>query len=435
MSTPGPAKPQIARYKKTVCFGLNNQTINFASAAALGHRVQVSIPVNLMNEYFRWTRVRNAKSPFGKFVNQPPTPSGGSAPQAFEGALADAFNGDYTDLDGVAKGLNFSSSALDMDNDVKRASGNSANDLVMAYVMFKCFGASAYDPTDVIYNLDDAFGMLSSSELAGAIEDSLTSNVNEVDALFRAFLAADPMRYFVGGKQIQGLFEVSAEAEPLASGAPPAADLSGNWCLTVGDRIEIPLQLVFRGDVNVLSVQDNVSNPSSSTPDSAYTTIIEGDSTYAAGGQATGSQKKGCTIAIRLQIVCSAPQVSAANNTNSTAGNPTMDLDAQTANPIFYTDSRFAQQTAIVAMASGGTGPYTYTLADTTSTINLAADIAGLSCSNGVLTYTPPVDGAPLDARAGTQVNVAVKIVDAASPQGTVTKTIKVTFDAGVRDA
>lgn len=428
MSTPGPAKPQIARYKKTVCFGLNSQTINFASAAALGHRVQVSIPVNLMNQYFTWTRERNAKSPLGIFVNEPNAPPTGNAPVPFEESLTAALNGDYTDLDGVAKGLNFSSSALDMDNNLKRASGNSANDLVMAYVMFKCFGSSAYDPSDVIYNLEDAFGMLSSLELASAITGSLGNNGNEVDALFRAFLAADPMRYFVGGKQIAGLFEKSTEA--LFPGTGDAV-LKGNWCLTVGDRIEIPLQLVFRGDVNVLSVQDNVSNPSSSTPDNAYTTVIAGDSTYGAGAQTTRSDKQGSTIAIRLQIVCAAPEVDAANNTQSTAGNPTMALDAQTANPIFYTASRFAEQTAIVAMASGGTGPYTYELAPTTATVNVAADIAGLTCSNGVLTYMPPEEGAPADARADSFVNVAVKITDSAATPSTVTKTIKVRFDSG----
>ena len=449
-SVPGTATAKSIRYKKTVCFGLASQVINFASAASLGHRVQVSIPVNLMNQYFTWTRAVGQASPVGHFTNQPDAPLNGTAPASFNASLIAAFKGDHTDLDGVAKGLNFSSSALDTANNVKRdKSGaanddggyNSANDLVMAYLMFKCFGSSAYDPTDVIYNLADAFGMLSNEDLADAIQASLDAeevkadafssssaagyNKGEVDAMFRAFLAADPMRYFVDGKQIAGLFETNADA----AGA-------GNWCLTVGDKIEIPLQLVFTAPVNVLSVQDNVQNPSSSTPEEVYTQVIKGDDRYTGtNALTTPPATKENVIAIRLQIVCAAP--STGTVTGSTAGSANLPLGfAATANAIFYTPTSYGEQTAIVAMAMGGTPAYAYTIEAVSPATS--ADLAGLTMLDGVLKFVPSAAAPTVDSRAGTTISVMVTVTDAASPAGTKStgadekpKHIKVTFDSG----
>ena len=421
MSTPGTANAQTIRYKKVVCFGLANQAINFASAASLGHRVLVSMPVDLMNKYFYWTRTTGTPSPIGRFKNV--LPPVGNVPQpTFVDTLVAAFSGDYTDLDGVATGLNFSSSALDMANNLKRdpdvgtaiGNHNSANDLVMAYLMFKCFGSSAYDPTDIIYNLADAFGMLTSEQLANAIEMSLafedgkaatasaanphvaTADKGSVDAMFRAFLAADPMRYFLGGKQIPGLFESNYTSDP--ADVPGPAD--SNWCLTVGDKIEIPLQLVFTESVKVLSVQDNIKNPSSSTPDEVYTTCIEGDTTYATGGgtalaPAQPSQTKGNTIAIRLMLVCSTPT---AGNTGSTSGsNPPLQKAAQ-ASAIFYTAANYGPQSAIVVMAAGGSGSYGYTYSPAVAGVEM-------NTTSGVLTFTP-------SGQAASRTAVTVTVTD-----------------------
>ena len=422
MSTPGTANAQTIRYKKVVCFGLANQAINFASAASLGHRVLVSMPVDLMNKYFYWTRTTGTPSPIGRFKNVLPPVSGVAQP-TFVDTLVAAFSGDYTDLDGVATGLNFSSSALDMANNLKRdpnvgtaiGNHNSANDLVMAYLMFKCFGSSAYDPTDIIYNLADAFGMLTSEQLANAIEMSLafedgkaatasaanphvaTADKGSVDAMFRAFLAADPMRYFLGGKQIPGLFESNYTSDP--ADVPGPAD--SNWCLTVGDKIEIPLQLVFTESVKVLSVQDNIKNPSSSTPDEVYTTCIEGDTSYATGGgtalaPAQPSQTKGNTIAIRLMLVCSTPSV--AGNTGSTSGsNPPLQKAAQ-ASAIFYTAANYGPQSAIVVMAAGGSGSYGYTYSPAVAGVEM-------NTTSGVLTFTP-------SGQAASRTAVTVTVTD-----------------------
>ena len=427
MSTPGTARAQTILYRKTVCFGLANQTINFATAGSLGHRVQVSIPVDLMNKYFYWVRDEDVVSPVGRFRNAP------SGVDTFAAMLAEAFNGDYTDLDGVAKGLNFSSSALDMDNNLKRdAGGNSANDLVMAYLMFKCFGSSAYDPTDIIYNLEDAFGMLTSEQLADAIKDSLlveeakaaavtptteaSFNKGEVDAMFRGFLAADPMRYFKDGTQIAGLFETTV-----------SDDYSGNWCFTVGDKIEIPLQLVFTAPVNVLSVQDNVANPSSSTPDDVYTNFIEGEAGYAVGsgtpvGTAAATAAKKNVIPIRLQIVCAAPiGTSTGSSAVDPGSSPALQFAAQ-ANAIFYTHANYDVQTAIVAMAAGGSGTYRYEITPAVSGVAMNED-------TGIVTFTP-------SGQAASTNSVTVKLWDkvvytANNAAVALTKDIKITLDAG----
>ena len=430
MSTPGTATAKTILYRKTVCFGLASQAINFATAASLGHRVQVSIPVDLMNKYFYWVRNNNFASPVGRFRNADP-----AGVDTFSASLAEAFNGDYTDLDGVAKGLNFSSSALDMDNNLKRhADGNSANDLVMAYLMFKCFGSSAYDPTDIIYNLEDAFGMLTSEQLADAIKDSLliedgkanavtatspaSLNKGEVDAMFRGFLAADPMRYFKDGKQIEGLFETTA-----------TEDYEGNWCFTVGDKIEVPLQLVFTEAVNVLSVQDNVANPSSSTPDQVYTNVIEGEAGYAQGsgtpvGSAAATAAKKNVIPIRLQIVCAAPSVTGGSTGSSAfdaTSRPALQFAAQ-ANAIFYTHANYDVQTAIVAMAAGGSGTYRYEITPAVSGVAMNED-------TGIVTFTPSGQAASTNS---VTVKLWDKVVYTADPLTVaLTKDIKITLDAG----
>jgi hypothetical protein len=416
-ATPSVAKAQTIRYKKVVCWGLNPNVVNFATAGTLGHRVCVSIPVDVMNAIFVWSRATGELAPTGRLNN---AHANGSSP--LQDALVTAMQGGFNDIDGVSTGLNFSSTATDMAGDLKRdpsiyneatrvRSGVStthygANDLVMAYLMFKCFGSSSYDPTDVIYNIDDAFNMLSSEELAAAItasleaEDALANacvlpngkgvssqlpgdNKGQVDAMFRAFLAADPLRYFLNGVQIPGLFETNFVLPATAAGADPQGN--GNWCLTVGDKIEVPLQLVFRAPVNVLSVQDNVQNPSSNTPDSANTNIIKGETNF---NCATSKADKANIIPIRLQVVCIAPLGS------TTGGTSQVKLPLQiaaSAPVIFYTPADYGVQTAIAASAAGGTGTYTYSFG--VKPLNLPSVAQGLSINSatGLVTFSAAV--------------------------------------------
>lgn len=456
---PGPAKAQSIRYKKVVCFGLNNQEIKFATAGPLGHRVLVVIPVDLMNQFFVWTRATGEPSPTGRFINAPPALSASAIP-TFSDALVSAFGSGFVDLDGVAAGLNFSSSALDMAGDLKRdtsiynaltdtglslptpvANGSistthySANDLVVAYLMFRCFGSSAYDTNEVIYNVDDAFGMLSSDELADAITSSLNvedaladacvlpngkavsaqlpgDNKGQVDNMFRSFLAADPLRYFLNGKQIPGLFETNFVALD-ASGADPS--VGGNWCFTVGDKIEVPLQFVYTEAVTVLSVQDNVQNPSSSTPDDVRTTIIAGEKNYVQGSNPTNYNN---AMRLRLQIVCGAPLGINTLSTSVPAGTSMVLKVSASASAIFYTAAQHGEQTAIVAIAAGGTPAYAYSY--TPAIPNLTMDL-----STGLLKYVPN----PNQALGVTRITVS--ITDSASSTGNVLQEVNVTFDRG----
>lgn len=582
-----PAIPSLVRYRKVVNWGLTPQAINFAQSSFMGHRVCFSVPVDFMNQYFTWSRYSRELRPTGRFTNDPN--STGLVP-TFKEMISRCLDSPYSDLDGVATGLNYSSEALDEVADMKRdqcvnnydwdytglalatptaptstatATHYSANDLVMAYVLNKCFGSSAFDSYGVIYNLDDGFGMLTSEQLAEAIRASLkeeddkaalvtmpTMEVDtqqpgddkgQVDAMFRSLLSIDPQRFYRTGRQIAGLFETNyiaketrfradldavgaltnitvlsgtmvdgakvqrSSGSPLlpadavlsltgsawsvvsASGATlpavtagefhtcedivsclgtvaggvltvdeylfgtqltngavlsgigvpagytigtytpgiapakdtyvivaptvngvqspdisdipnvtyfttptPDPDASGNWCLAIGDKIEIPVRLYFRAPVTVLSVVDGAKNPSSATPDQVETVFIKGqtksdgtlfDSRSAADVAAADREN---IIALRLQIVCSAPLIS--SKTLATSEDVTIPLANQivnSVNPIFYKGPNYATQKAIVLVYAGkafdttANGYATPTLTDTLG-------ISGQSGLNGL---------------------------------------------------
>jgi hypothetical protein len=435
----GIAKSTTIRYRKVVCWGLSPSAVNFAQSGSMGHRVSIVMPVDLMNKFFTWTRASGEVAPTGRFTNKP------NATDDFNAELVKAFNSNYNDLDGVANGLNFSSSALDIAGDIKRDAGvpakpagerYSANDLVMAYLMYKCFGSSSYDPTDVIYNVDDAFNMLTSAELAELItaslqdEDALANaavlpngklpsqqvsgdNKGQVDAMFRGFLAADPMRYFLDGKQIPGLFETN-----FGSG-PSDPSVNGNWCLTVGDKIEVPLKLVFRAPVSVLSVQDNVQNPSSATPDSVQTKVIAGEAaTFDCTSQKASPANE---IPIRLQITCGSPAGTAGSGSSSGG---TLDLSiAASSSVVFYTPANYGTQTAIPVVAAGGTGALTYSM------VRPAGLPAAVVLSTaGVLTFDAAIAATTPVTQWGKWV-VPINITDTGS--GDKTEYVNVSLDDG----
>ena len=436
------ARSTTIRYKKVVCWGLSPQAVSFAQSGSMGHRVSIVIPVDLMNKFFIWTRASGEVAPTGRFVNAP------NATDEFTAELVKGLNGVYTDLDGVANGLNFSSSALDIAGDIKRdsnltpsAAGTrySANDLVMAYLMYKCFGSSSYDPTDIIYNVDDAFNMLNSQQLANLITASLESedalanaavlpngkNVNQqlpgdnkgqVDAMFRGFLAADPIRYFLDGKQIPGLFETNFGA----SASDPS--VNGNWCLTVGDKIEVPLKLVFRAPVSVLSVQDNVQNPSSATPDSVQTTMIAGEvPTFDCTSQRASPANE---LPIRLQITCGTPVGTAGTGSTSAPGTNVPLSIAASSSVIFYTPANYGAQSAIPVVAAGGTGALTYSMVRPTG---LSTDVT-INSATGVLSFNAAT--AATVTQWGKWV-VPITVTDSAGTPVIVTKYVNVSLDDG----
>lgn len=399
--SPSPATVTL-RYKKVVGLGLAFQAINLAQGEFMGHRVRLALPVDLMNEYFTWERASGDVRPTGRFTND-----ASGADETFAELLEWALGSSMTDVDGVANGLNYSSEALDTYNDSKRdtaienkdASGAttdthySANDLVMAYVLFKCFGSSAFDAADIIYNLEDAFGMLTSAALAAAVKDSLVAeddlaagvlssdapkpgNRGKVDEMFRALLASDPKRFMKNGKQIDGLFETNADA----SGA-------GNWCLKVGDIIEVPIKLYFTAPVTVLSVVDEVRQPSSSTPANPETVVIKGEAgadadtawEYTEENAAAAAREN--TMSVRLQLLCSAPRSGSSGATSEDAA-VTQALKVVTQmNLIFYNGAHYPAQSAIAVITSGGTQAPAYDASG-----DLPAGVS-INASTGVLTF------------------------------------------------
>ena len=413
--SPAPATVTL-RYKKVVGLGLAFQAINLAQGEFMGHRVRLALPVDLMNEYFTWQRAAGEVRPTGRFTND-----ASGADQTFEELLTWALGSSMTDVDGVANGLNYSSEALDTYNDSKRdtaivnvdASGTtipdkhySANDLVMAYVLFKCFGSSAFDAEDIIYNLEDAFGMLSSAALAAAVKDSLAAedieaglvlaqteepklgNRGKVDEMFRALLAADPQRFMKNGKQIDGLFETNAAD---ASGNSDESG-AGNWCLKVGDVIEVPIKLYFTAPVTVLSVTDEVRQPSSDSPANPETVVIKGqpgadaETAYDPNEEGAAVAARENTMSVRLQLLCSAPRGANSGATSEVgAATPALKVVTQM-NLIFYNGPNYPAQSAIAVITSGGASAPTYDVSGEPAGVTIA--------SNGVLTFDRSVSGA-----------------------------------------
>jgi hypothetical protein len=430
-----PTIPSTLRYRKITHLGLSAQAINFAQSSFMGHRVSFTVPVDFMNEYFTWTRAAGELRPTGRFVASPGlnpayASSGPAAMPSFDAMLERAFETSYTDLDGVAEGLNYSSPALDSTGDMKRdatitnktwdydATGvgsstvvpnqhYSVNDLVMAFVLNKCFGSSAYDAWEIVYNLPDAFGMLNNQDLAIAIKDSLQAEEDKaeanveptklvaaqepgddkgrVDEMFRSLLSIDPQRFYKNGSQIPGLFETNVDA-----------DGKGNWCLGVGDKIEIPVRLYFRAPVTVLSVIDNAKNPSSATPDQVETVFIKGEDATLFDQSPSAAQvaaaDRGNVMSLRLQLVCSDP-VMVTGVTRATSEDITVTPTAAVGvavNPIFYDGPNYGIQKVIVIVYSNlGTGVWALpptTLSAVTAIPGLTATLDG---SVVTLTYDP----------------------------------------------
>ena len=258
---------------------LANNAILFTESAITGHRVQIQMSVDDLNTFFVWQRASGTSRPIGHFL---PDVNG----VKFSDIVLDSLNKVYNDLDGNTDGLNFSSYIFDANVDARtRGCGKvSSNDLVMAYILYKCYGASACPTANVIYNLEDAQAMLSS----GAVSMSITTSFEEdeamanlggtdlgaVDSMFRNMLASAPLRFFqANGTQIPGLFETNFVCPPSD---PPA---QGSWQFMENDILELRLTFAFQQPVAHESV-DSVGSQSTNT-------VI----------------KAGDTFSIRLQIL------------------------------------------------------------------------------------------------------------------------------------
>jgi hypothetical protein len=241
MATPGVATASTLAYSEEVNVALANNEINLADIEDYGHRVQITMPKAALNAYLKWSRNMGDSAPEGHVA------ADSAAKAAFEEALVTALGAGYNDIDAVTGALNFSSSVFDDHSDDrlrKLVSGSrpkSANDLVLAFVLYKLYGSSAYNTSNNVLNIEDAYDMTTSAAVAAAITDSLelAGNADAINNMFRDLVAADPMRFFdASGNQITGLFETNTDV----SG-------SGSWGLVADDIIEIKTKFSFAAAV------------------------------------------------------------------------------------------------------------------------------------------------------------------------------------------
>ena len=317
----------VLRYRKLVTTDLANQAVNLAESGTMGHRVQIPMSVDDLNTFFVWDRPSGSDRAVGHFAATSTTGV------KFDDMMIGALSRVYTDVDGVTNGLNFSSAVLDANTDSRvRKDGNvSANDIVMAYLLYKCYGSSAAPTMSVVYNLEDAQQMLSNGILTMAIHNSLSGeealsnsagvDKGAVDAMFRDLLAADPMRFFdATGKQIAGLFETNADE-----------DSTGSWGFVENDKIEMRVQFNFTNAVTRRGVQD----PTQAMTSAANTEDV--DTTVIAAGS---------KFIIRLQIVATDTPSGAAEKAGAQANAISSALAAQVAATKKAADNAAAAQRA-----------------------------------------------------------------------------------------
>jgi hypothetical protein len=225
--------------------------VNFADVEDYGHRVIVDgLDKAATMAYLGWAREAGADRPTAKLAT--------AAEAGFKAALEAALNNSYDDIDGVTTGLHFGTSFLNGENTDPRlrASGVSANDIPLAFVLYKLYGSSAAQTLNVVYNLEDSHGMVSSADVAEAIVSSIkAAEAGATDMMFRDLLAACPQRFFdASGIPVTGIFETNADV----SGA-------GSWPIVDNDIVEIKVKFVFKSTVSrrgVAGREHDITGPS-----------------------------------------------------------------------------------------------------------------------------------------------------------------------------
>jgi len=311
----------VLTYRKLITANVASQAVSLAESGIMGHRVQCPMSVDDLNRFFIWQRPSGSPSPIGHF--QQIDASGVN----FNDLMLASLGKTFTDIDGVTNGLNFSSSVLDANSDARiRLNGlTSANDLCMAYMLYKCYGSSASPTMNVIYNLEDAQQMLTSGTLVLAIDTSLATEEalsnspgtakGAVHAMFTDLLAADPTRFFTAaGTQIPGLFEVSADFTS-----------SGSWGFVENDKIEMRVQFTFTNAITRSGVQDpSQAMASAANTEDTSTIVIPAGSTFTIRLQVTatdtpsGAATKAASSAT-AQAVADAQQQAAASKAAANA--------------------------------------------------------------------------------------------------------------------
>jgi hypothetical protein len=267
-STTGQAIPTTLIYGDIVDVSMSDANdVNFADTENYGHRVSITVDRSKLNEIFHWTRSIGAARPSAVIG----TTSG------FRSALITALGSTFTDIDGVTGGLHFGSANLSLNTDtrIRKNSQVSANDIPLAFILYKIYGNSSVTTLGHIFNLQDAHDMLTNETVADAIIASLQAQESgAVTTMFRDLLAADPKRFFnTAGVPVTGIFETNTDV----SG-------SGSWGLTENDIIEIKTKLVFKSKITRRGVGGGETNVTvsdgTSTQKNQQTIISPGDYFY-----------------------------------------------------------------------------------------------------------------------------------------------------------
>jgi hypothetical protein len=239
--------------------------VNFADVEDYGHRLVVECDLSALSAYLGWSRAAGADRPTAKLAT--------GAEAGFKAALEAALNSSYDDIDGVTGGLHFGTAYLNSENaDPRlRAAGVTANDIPLAFVLYKLYGSSGAETLNQIYNLQDAHGMVTSSDVAQAIVDSIkAAEAGATDAMFRDLLAACPSRFFdASGIPFTGIFETNADV----SG-------SGSWPLIEDDIIEVKTKFVFKSKVTRRGVAGREHDLSASVNENEQVIISPEDYFY-----------------------------------------------------------------------------------------------------------------------------------------------------------
>jgi hypothetical protein len=235
----GDATPTKLVYTPLIRVDLENNAINLTDAQAYGHRVYLEIPKGELNNCFSWSRTAGDLFPVGE-----------TSASILKTTIANHIADGFIDLDAQSDGLNYSSTALNsaVDSRLREMATPTANDLVMAYVLYKLYGKSSYDTLDNIFNVEDAYGMLQDITFTTSIFDSVktTDGVASIKQMFRDLVSSDPQRFFdVSGKQVSGIFETNTDANG-----------NGIWNFTEDDVVEIRMKFIFANEITRRDVAD-----------------------------------------------------------------------------------------------------------------------------------------------------------------------------------
>lgn len=285
------------RYRSILTNALDSNTIRFATATSFGHRVSVDVPLGDLADIFGWTRTEGESVPSGT-VNA----------SLFQSLIGELLTSAYDDKDKNINGLDFSSTVMDslqainpnVRAEVTQGGSTtrpkSVNDLVMAYLLFRCFGKTNYAEIGEIYNLEDAHNMTTNDLIATMFYESLNSAEGDIQAsnILRDQLSNDPSRYISGSTAPPGLFNTGSTD---VSG-------SGDMVFLVGDIIEFPVRLVFTAPVSVASIPDDTVY-ASGTGQAVGTTdrqVIQGEASNWDPATATSLPTRSNILAFRLHL-------------------------------------------------------------------------------------------------------------------------------------